>query len=105
MWWRHPTPSHRYDYTYTQAELDPWAQSARRMAEKAEQAFVFTNNCRLGQSVISALRMMEQLGLPPVDEDSRELFGEDPSERIQRMEDRILDARRSLAENSSGTSR
>ena len=105
MWWRHPTPSHRYDYTYTQTELDPWAKSARRMAEKAKRAFVFTNNCRLGQSVISALRLMEQLGLPPVNEDSRELFGEDSAERIQRMEDRILVARRSLADDCPGRDR
>jgi len=63
-WWRHPTPSHRYDYLYTETELEAWAQRAEQAAGKARIAFIFNNNCHLGQSVVNALQLHQRLHLP-----------------------------------------
>ncbi len=64
MWWNHPTPSHRYDYLYSDDQLDKWAQRIEKAAPKAKVSYVFSNNCHLGQSVVNALHLHQRLGLP-----------------------------------------
>jgi len=64
-WWRNTgNPHDRYDYTYSDVQLDEWVHNARMAAPKAEATYILTNNCRLGQSVISALMLAKRLGLP-----------------------------------------
>ncbi len=64
-WWRDTgNPHDRYDYSYSEAQLDGWAEKARAAASKADVAYILTNNCRLGQSVISALMLAKKLDLP-----------------------------------------
>ena len=65
-WWRDTgNPHDRYDYTYSDDQLDEWIAKARGIAAKTDVAYILTNNCRLGQSVISALMLARKLDLPP----------------------------------------
>src|SRR5262249_15599861 len=49
-WWQHDHPNQRYDYLYTEAEMDAWAARIRRIEPQAAQTFVFTNNHFRGQA-------------------------------------------------------
>ncbi len=65
-WWRrNGSPRGRYDYLYTEEQLDEWVDKAKSVAPKVDAAYILTNNCRLGQSVISALMLAKKLDLPP----------------------------------------
>jgi uncharacterized protein YecE (DUF72 family) len=57
-WWS--GGAQRYDYLYSRAELEPWAGLIRELAARAEQTYVFFNNCHAGQAVLNA-RMMEEI--------------------------------------------
>ncbi len=50
----------RYDYLYTQGELEPWAERVRELAEseRAPDVYVVTNNHFRGQAVANA-KMLE----------------------------------------------
>jgi uncharacterized protein YecE (DUF72 family) len=64
MWWNHSTPSERYDYLYNDKQLDEWIRRIKQTSSTAKSTYVFTNNCHLGQSVVNALHLHKQLGLP-----------------------------------------
>ena len=99
MWWNHPTPSHRYDYLYSHEELDPWIDSIGRMKDQGERAYVFTNNCRLGQSVVTALQMMTQFDQrSPSDASPDELFELTTEDRMAQILQLIREAKESLEE-------
>ena len=51
----------RYDYLYSNDELDPWVGRIRQVAEKAKQTFVITNNHARGQSLVNAFEILAQL--------------------------------------------
>lgn len=53
----------RYDYRYSQAELEQWKDFVRDLANEAKQTFIFFNNCHAGHAVINARMMEEMLGL------------------------------------------
>jgi uncharacterized protein YecE (DUF72 family) len=53
--------SARYDYLYSMAELRPWADRARRMAERAEEVFIIANNHYRGKGPANALMMKSAL--------------------------------------------
>jgi uncharacterized protein YecE (DUF72 family) len=64
-WWRETdNPHDRYDYSYSEEQLGEWVDKARGAAVQADVAYILTNNCRLGQSVISALMLAKKLDLP-----------------------------------------
>jgi len=63
-WWNHLTPSHRYDYLYSNDQLEGWARRVEEAAPKAKTSYIFNNNCHLGQSVVNALHLHQRLGLP-----------------------------------------
>jgi uncharacterized protein YecE (DUF72 family) len=63
LWWHHPTPSHRYDYLYSGDELERWAQRIEETVAKAKTAYIFHNNCHLGQSVVNALQLHQRFNL------------------------------------------
>jgi len=63
-WWNHKTPSHRYDYLYSDDQLEGWARRVEEIAPKAKTSYIFNNNCHLGQSVVNALHLHQRLGLP-----------------------------------------
>lgn len=59
-WWHHEHAYERYDYSYSQEELEEWLPKIRYLDKMAEKTFVFANNHWRGQSVstIRQLRMM-----------------------------------------------
>ncbi len=58
--------SDRYDYLYSEAELNEWVGKIREMSTKAKKTFVFFNNCHVGQAATGAKlmrRLLEGEGL------------------------------------------
>ena len=51
----------RYDYHYPDAALEEWAGSLAAAAGRAQEAFLFLNNCHGGQAVENARRLRELL--------------------------------------------
>lgn len=52
-WWGSDAAS-RYDYLYSDEELEAWAQRVRGIASRADTVLVYFNNHRRGQSVYNA---------------------------------------------------
>jgi uncharacterized protein YecE (DUF72 family) len=48
----------RYDYLYSRDELEPWVERVRKIAAKAKQTFVVTNNHARGQSLVNAFEVL-----------------------------------------------
>jgi uncharacterized protein YecE (DUF72 family) len=58
--------SDRYDYLYSEAELQEWVGKIREMSAKAKKTFIFFNNCHVGQAATGAKlmrRLLEGEGL------------------------------------------
>ncbi|HEV8200346.1 MAG TPA: DUF72 domain-containing protein, partial [Candidatus Polarisedimenticolia bacterium] len=51
----------RYDYLYTEEELRPWVDRARRMADGAEEVFIVANNHYRGKAPANALMVRSML--------------------------------------------
>lgn len=65
-WRQHETAEERYDYLYSEAELQPFAEKVREIAAAGESKIViFFNNHVRGQAPANALMMARQIGLPP----------------------------------------
>jgi uncharacterized protein YecE (DUF72 family) len=55
-------PSHeRYNYLYSEQELEPWAERIEHVAERAKTTFVVTNNHFEGKGVVNALQLIHML--------------------------------------------
>jgi uncharacterized protein YecE (DUF72 family) len=55
-------PAHeRYNYLYSAEELAPWVTRVRKVAERARETFVVTNNHFQGKSVVNALQLIHIL--------------------------------------------
>lgn len=59
-------PEERYNYLYTEAELAPWAERIRMVAESSRSTFVITNNHFQGKGVVNALQLIHLLTGDPV---------------------------------------
>ena len=59
-WWQHDEAWERYDYSYTEEELNEWVPKIRDLEEEAPLTLVYMNNHWQGQAVHSArqLRML-----------------------------------------------
>jgi uncharacterized protein YecE (DUF72 family) len=53
-WWAHAEAWERYDYLYTEAELQDWVPHIRSLASEAQKCFAFFNNHARGQAVTNA---------------------------------------------------
>lgn len=51
----------RYDYSYSEEELQQWREKVRKLRVKVKRVYVFFNNCHLGQAVGNALDFMDML--------------------------------------------
>jgi len=87
-WWNQDKAGDRYDYLYSASELEPWAARIERLAKGADTAYVFANNCHLGQSVVNALQLGQRLGHSPAD-DATSLFTRSLDEKIHDMQQAI----------------
>ncbi len=56
------TPAHeRYNYLYSEEELEPWAARIRTVNQHARNTFVITNNHYQGKAVVNALQLISIL--------------------------------------------
>jgi uncharacterized protein YecE (DUF72 family) len=60
MWWEHEHAWQRYDYLYTEAELQEWVGKVRKIGEETERTYAFFNNHYQSQAVVNA-SLFEQL--------------------------------------------
>ncbi len=67
-WFAHQESWERYNYLYSERELEPWVERIDRMA-KNKDTYVITNNHFRGQAILNAGDLKESLGqdanLPP----------------------------------------
>jgi uncharacterized protein YecE (DUF72 family) len=54
-------PSERYNYLYTESELEPWAARIQHVAEGGDATFVIANNHFEGKSIVNALQLVHLL--------------------------------------------
>jgi uncharacterized protein YecE (DUF72 family) len=54
-------PEERYNYLYSESELEPWAERIRHVAEHTRTTFVVTNNHFQGKATVNALQMIHLL--------------------------------------------
>ncbi|OPY76795.1 MAG: hypothetical protein A4E64_01351 [Syntrophorhabdus sp. PtaU1.Bin058] len=59
-WFREPV-NVRYDYLYTEKELEEFVDPIVDVAQKSTKTFVFFNNCHAGKAVKNAMMMIEML--------------------------------------------
>ena len=60
-WFAHEESWERYNYLYSEEELDPWVKRIQSMANAAE-TYVITNNHFRGQAVVNAAELRRSLG-------------------------------------------
>jgi uncharacterized protein YecE (DUF72 family) len=51
----------RYNYLYSEKELEPWAERVRNVSKNARTTFVITNNHFEGKGVVNALQLIHML--------------------------------------------
>jgi uncharacterized protein YecE (DUF72 family) len=51
----------RYNYLYSESELEPWAERVRHVAENTRTTFVVTNNHFRGKAIVNALQLLHLL--------------------------------------------
>jgi uncharacterized protein YecE (DUF72 family) len=54
-------PEERYNYLYSEKELEPWAERVKKVAGQADTTFVITNNHYQGKAVVNALELIHLL--------------------------------------------
>jgi uncharacterized protein YecE (DUF72 family) len=54
-------PSERYNYLYSEQELEPWAARIKHVSESGESTFVVTNNHFEGKGIVNALQLIHLL--------------------------------------------
>lgn len=66
-WWQHEKAYERYDYTYSEEELQGWVPRIQRMDAEAEKVFAFANNHYQGQSADTAKKLQGLLSTAGID--------------------------------------
>lgn len=64
-WWQHQHAYERYDYSYTEVELQEWQPKLQALKQQSQQVYVFTNNCYKCQAITAARQMKTLMGLTP----------------------------------------
>ncbi len=54
-------PSERYNYLYSESELEPWAARIQHLAQSGDSTFVVANNHFQGKAVVNALQLIRLL--------------------------------------------
>jgi uncharacterized protein YecE (DUF72 family) len=78
-WWDHPAAEDRYNYLYSAAELQPFADTAQAAAASGRRVLVYLNNHFSAKAVANAAVLKHQLHQP--------LPGEYPREMVERYPD------------------
>jgi uncharacterized protein YecE (DUF72 family) len=61
QWFEHERPHDRYNYLYTEKQLEPWKQKIERIAGQTEVTFVVANNHFEGKGAVNALQLKSML--------------------------------------------
>jgi uncharacterized protein YecE (DUF72 family) len=59
--------SERYNYLYSEEELEPWLERIQKVAQSGESTFVVTNNHFEGKGIVNALQLIHMLTKKPVE--------------------------------------
>jgi uncharacterized protein YecE (DUF72 family) len=54
-------PEERYNYLYSEEELEPWAARIKKVSKDSQTTFVITNNHFQGKAVVNALQLISLL--------------------------------------------
>lgn len=79
QWWKHDKSEDRYNYLYSDAELQPFVEAAGEAAGTVKKAYLYANNHFSAKSVATAATIKNKLG--------QKLDGEYPESFIQRYPD------------------
>jgi uncharacterized protein YecE (DUF72 family) len=60
-WFAESNVRDRYDYLYSERELDHWKERTEEIAEQASTTYVVTNNHNLGKAAVNALELIHLL--------------------------------------------
>ncbi len=60
-WWNSEKAYQRYDYMYTQQELEEWIPRTKEIASKAKKIYIYFNNHYKGKAAKSALMFLDLL--------------------------------------------
>lgn len=63
-WWRPAAAEDRYNYLYSDAELQPLGAAARTLSTQVKKAYLFFNNHFSAQGIANAVQLRRQLGDP-----------------------------------------
>ncbi len=61
QWFEHERPHDRYNYLYTQPELERWKTRVQKIGAKAEVTFVVANNHFQGKAAVNGLQLKSML--------------------------------------------
>ena len=75
-WWHHAASEDRYNYLYSRAELEPFAEVARRASRNGRRVLLYMNNHFSAKSVANAAVLKHELDQP--------LPGDYPGEMVSR---------------------
>lgn len=59
-------PEERYNYLYSLAELEPWAERIKQVARQAEVTYVIANNHFEGKAIVNALQLTQLISHRPI---------------------------------------
>lgn len=60
--WFNAPVSERYDYLYSDSELESFIPEIKKAVEKTKKTYLFFNNCHRGSALTNAQRLKEMLG-------------------------------------------
>ena len=75
QWWRHEKSEDRYNYLYSAAELEPFAEAAKEASREVKKAYLYANNHFSAKSVANAAILKHELG--------QDVPGEYPAEMVK----------------------
>ena len=79
QWWKHDKSEDRYNYLYSESELEPFVEAAGEASRDVKKAYMYANNHFSAKSVANAATIKHKLG--------QELPGEYPEPFVQRYPD------------------
>ncbi len=97
-WRKHETTGERYDYLYSEDELEPFAKKVREIAATGgSKILIYFNNHVRGQAPANALMMARQIGMPATATVSEEFVKAFPADQ-RRSQERFKVVRRDEAQ-------
>jgi uncharacterized protein YecE (DUF72 family) len=78
QWWTHDHPDERYNYLYSAAEIDSFADTVTRVRQLVQRIYVFMNNHFAGKAVANAAALRHAIGQPVPGEYSDEMLARYP---------------------------